>query len=74
MGSFARAEAAWLRPPEVNCRAVYNCCLCGEVICAGGEYLETCEGMVCPACLDGLTAREFACTFLGLATTIAYTD
>ncbi|WP_293720141.1 hypothetical protein [uncultured Phascolarctobacterium sp.] len=74
MSSFARAEADWLRPPEKDYGAVYDCCLCGETICTGEEYLETCAGMVCSCCLDGLTAREFACALLGSTTTIAYTD
>ena len=46
MSSFTRAESDWLRPPEYDDRAVYECCLCGEGICAGEEYLETGEGMV----------------------------
>ena len=69
MSSFTRAESDWLRPPEYDDRAVYECCLCGEGICAGEEYLETGEGMVCPTCLDDLTVREFASTVLRLTTT-----
>ena len=67
MSSFTRAESDWLRPPEYDDRAVYECCLCGEGIWPG-------EGMVCPTCLDDLTVREFASTVLRLTTTIACTD
>lgn len=38
---FARAEGNWLTPPEKEPETVYECCLCGEAICAGEEYLET---------------------------------
>lgn len=71
---MARAETAWLRPPEPAGRAVASCCLCGEDICSGEEYLETELGRLCLACLEELTVREFAGTVLGLTTTIAYTD
>lgn len=74
MDKLARAERAWLCPPEQTLQVVYECCLCGEEICVSEEFLETCEGMLCRACLDSATVREFAGTVLGLTTNIAYTD
>lgn len=74
MDKFARAEAAWLTPPEQIPEIIYECCLCGAEICSGEEYLETCEGMLCPECLDSVTIREFARTVLGTTTTTAYKD
>lgn len=72
--SFARAERDWLAPPEPDGTAVYECCLCGEPICGGEEYLETEGGRLCPECLDSVTIREFAGTILKMTTNIAYTD
>ncbi|WP_293726112.1 hypothetical protein [uncultured Phascolarctobacterium sp.] len=74
MEAFNRAERDWLSPPEPPDVAVYECCLCGEGICVGEEFLELCEGMVCPACLDAVTVREFAAAVWGSTTNTAYTD
>lgn len=71
---FARAEGNWLTPPEKEPETVYECCLCGEAICAGEEYLDTGEGVLCPDCLDAVTIREFATAVLKMTTNIAYTD
>lgn len=37
---------------------VLTCCLCGEGILEGGEYLDSAKGPVCMDCLEDMTMRE----------------
>ena len=40
-------------------KPVEMCCLCGEGICEGDEYLNTTDGCVCKGCLEDFSIDQW---------------